>query len=356
MKSLGGGLVRYAGMTWIECPERPDAVGQCTAPGTIEILSGGGVVERFDALPGDTILVQEGATIRPETVVIESGALARGVRADLPHGVEAVVRWCEPVSSTMLDEVTGLSHLVFSPGQEDVEVDLVDDDGRTVVRMDVPRHARPIAVDGDRVHRGSLLATVLRPSPCETIRLGGVEALREFLDLRVYRPLGTATTSPLVGRVERIDKTAISLRTADGRLHRIRRRNGDHSLVVREGEEVRAGDSLESGQRSHHRLLRAWGEERLAAHMIEELEIETARRGLPIPRTAWTLVVRSMLAWRRILQPGDTGLRRHQVVSRRVFERLQREISDRGGTPATAAPALRGLRAMALERVRGRQR
>ena len=62
MKSLGGGRVRYAGITWIECPERPDVVGQCTAPGTIEVLSEGSVVERFDALPGDILLSFRGGT------------------------------------------------------------------------------------------------------------------------------------------------------------------------------------------------------------------------------------------------------------------------------------------------------
>lgn len=353
MKSLAGGIVRYADVAWIECPERPDVVGQCTARGVVEVLSEGSVIERFDASPGDMLLVADGAAIRPGTVVIDGSAFGRAVRADVPRGVEAVVRWGEPMSST-LDEVTGLSRHAFSPGEGDVRLDLVDGEGRAIATTKVPRRARPIVADGDRVRRGSVLATIVTPYLQPTIRFAGIEALRELLDLRVHRPLGTATTSPFDGRVERIEPTAFLLRAADGRLRCVRRRKRDHALLVREGAEVRAGDSLESGQRSHAQLLRAWGEERLAAHMMEELEIETARRSLAIPRTSWALVVRAMLGWRRILQPGDSGLRRHRVVSRATFDRLQREIAARGGVPATAAPAIRGLRAMAAERARWR--
>lgn len=356
MRSLGGGCVRYAGVRWIVCPERPEVVGQCTAHGTIELLSEGNVIERFAALPGDILLVAEGATILAETTVLESGAVARGVRADLPDGVEAQVRWCEPVSAMVVDEVTGLSRFAFSPGQGSVKVDLVDAEGRTLGTTDVPRHARPVAVDGERVRRGTLLATLFGPLRRENVRLGGIDALRDFLDLRVYRALGIATTAPFDGSVEGVEPTVIRLRSSDGTLRRIRRRRPDHALLVREGEEVRAGDALEDGQRSHPRLLRAWGEERLAAHLIEELELESARRSLGVPRTSWTLVVRAMLAWRRVVVPGDSGLRRHQVLARATFDRLQREIAARGGIPAVAVPAIRGLHAMARDRVRRRER
>ncbi len=86
--------------------------------------------------------------------------------------------------------------------------------------------------------------------------------------------------------------------------------------------------------------------------MLEELELETARRGLAVPRGYWALVVRAMLAWRRVLRPGGTGLRRHQVLSLRAFAEAQRETAARGGAVATAVPILRGVAAMAREELR----
>lgn len=98
------------------------------------------------------------------------------------------------------------------------------------------------------------------------------------------------------------------------------------------------------GERSHHALLHAWGEARLADHMVGELELEAARRGLAVPRVYWALAVRAMLGWRRIRDRGDTALRTGKIVSRDELEHAQRGVRAHGGRIATAVTVLRGLR------------
>lgn len=189
-----------------------------------------------------------------------------------------------------------------------------------------------------------LFATTAREHWSDERSLDGIDAMRRFLDAKTPHP-GVALSAPCAATVEAVEADALRLRAADGAVVRVRR--GRERVSVRVGDVVHAGEPLTYGDRSHHRLLRVWGEDRLAEHMIHELEVECALRGVDVPRAYWALVVRAMLAWRRVVRPGDTGLRRNHVLSRDDFERAQRETLARGGAPAAAVTVLRGVGAIA---------
>lgn len=350
MRTIGGGTVRHVGLAWIECPDEPGIVGECTKGGVVEVLWNGMPMETFDVRPGDQILVPDGATAVAGAWLFRHGGWSRRLRADIPAGVRAVVHWSEPLGGGPVDELTGLSRARFGEGEGDVGLALVLDGGLT--KVSVPRDATPVVQEGEVVVRGQTLARLSFPRSRE--QLSGVSALRDFLDARVDPRRHTRALAPCDGRVEEIERKHVVIRAADG-TRCVVRRGRSPTLLVREGAEVRAGDALDAGERDHHALLRIWGEARLAEHLVEELEVEMARRSLAVPRAYVALVVRSMLAWRRVVRPGDTGLRRHRVVSRRDFEAAQRETAARGGAPAVAVPALRGVAWMArriLDRAR----
>ncbi|WP_394835598.1 hypothetical protein LVJ94_01545 [Pendulispora rubella] len=259
--------------------------------------------------------------------------------------VDGIAHWSEEFVGAA-DEVTGLPCAGFGPGDDDVRLELLDDSGEVVFAVNVPRDARPAVENGAFVERGAaLLVTVSLP---EGELVGGAQYLRRFLSA-CPRPDLVAKLAPCDAIVEAIEPTRVRLRALDGRLRSVRRPRAGH-LCVAVGDRVRAGDTVVDGSRSHQALLAFWGEARLAAHMIAELENEAALQGIAIPRVHWSLAIRAMLAWRRILHAGDTGWRRHEMVSRDTFERVQRETVLRGGKPATAVPALRGFAAMARQR------
>jgi hypothetical protein len=95
VRSIGGGTVRYRGITWLAHRDLPIVVGDSTSVGTVEILWDGRVVESFDVQPSDSLLVADGTSVPPGTYVIERPEWIRYVRADLPPGTEATVRWSE---------------------------------------------------------------------------------------------------------------------------------------------------------------------------------------------------------------------------------------------------------------------
>ncbi len=329
------------------CPERDDALGECTGLGRIELRQGASVLVRIETRSGDYLLVADGGTHPVSEPMTFRDAWEASVRADLPPTTTAEVRFGESIHAT-LDEVTGLTRDAFGAGEGDVCIDLIGPTGETVKRTFVPRNARPRVAQGTTVRRGDLLASF--STWTDDVAIGGIEALRDFLDARIcFR--GKATIAPCDATVERVDKDRFVLRTKSDTVLLVRRRPRS-SLRVRDGDSVRAGDALDDGQRSHHDLLRVWGVQRLARHMIDELELETARRGLAIPRVHWTLVVRALLAFRRVTAPGDTGLRRHRVLSPAALNAIQHATKERGGGPAVAVPVLRTLAGLAREKRR----
>jgi hypothetical protein len=175
------------------------------------------------------------------------------------------------------------------------------------------------------------------------------ESLCAFLDARRLTREPWALIAPCDATLEAEDPHSVTLATRDGRRLKLRRPYWRQYLVpvdARVGEPLRAGDRITRGERSHHALLHAIGEDALVDHMLGELELFL---GATVPRAYWSLVLRAMLAWHRIDDPGDTALTHGSVIAGEALEPVQRATRDRGGAPATTTPVLRGIGSIARE-------
>jgi hypothetical protein len=231
------------------------------------------------------------------------------LRAAIPEQIDALAQWSEPLVETV-DEITGLTRHGFGSGDGPVRLELRGRDGGRLAAYVIARSAHPEVASGSIVVRGQRLATIVRPD--RSIRAGS-DTLRALLDARPTCDRTLALVAPCDGIVEALDTTGptmIAVRARDGRLLRLRV-HGRRHVDVKVGDPVRAGEALTDGERSHHALLNAWGEERFAEHLLDELEQIC---GPAVPRVYWELAVRAML----------------------------------GGPPA-ARPVLRGFGAMARE-------
>ncbi len=338
-------FVRYVGVRWLPSPERDDAVGECMAQrGKLELWRDGNLVDTIEVGRGDYLLVADGAVSKLGAALVERARWQASVRADVPASGSAIVAFGE-AAVLRLDEVTGLERSAFGPGEGDVPVELIGSEDVVVSRVFVPRAARLEVADGATVRRGEVLA-VFFPTRSR-VAIGDLGSLRDFLNGRVCFG-SAAAVAPRDGVVGEVSPNAFVLRDAKGKIWKLRRRPKSQ-VIVGTGDVVSAGDPLEEGQRSHHRLLHAWGPTRLATHMVDELDTEFTRRGLRVPRVYFALLVRTMLAHRRVLTPGDTGLRRHQIVHEATLERVQRATEANAGKSASFVPVFRGLAALARE-------
>lgn len=353
MRAHTKSTVRFLDLEWLPCPERDDVVGQCVRGGRVALIPEGAYEHAHDGVvhvvvqSGDYLLVADGSSHDGERPLLEPRGWQRTIRVSLPAGAYGRVHFGEP-AATRLDEVTGLTRASFGPGEDDVRVDVRGPDDQVITSAFVPRGASLSVEAGAEVRRGDLLARFASFGP--TVAFGGIDALRAFLDARVCFG-SSAAIAPCDAIVEEVARTHFALKAKDGAFVQVRRRPRTHA-TVREGDLVESGDALEDGPRSHARLLRVWGPQRLAHHIHGELVVESRARNLAIPNQYWSLVVRAMLDWVRVTVPGDTHLRRHRVISRVAYELARREALAQGLAPPAGVPALRGLASMARAKLR----
>ena len=346
MKTIGGGTVVYAGIELApDSASEGGVVGECARGGSIDIVVNGAVCESFRVPAGNELLVADGEVVESGRRLVRH-TWGRTIRAPLTSGHQARVTFCDPRDiAVRVDDVTGLERRVVEPfdGGDSAKVVLRDDTGRALGQVDLVRGATLVVSEGAMVTAGTILARVF----LERMRdewADGQKALRRVLHGRT--PSGcVSASSPCDGIVVAATGRVIEVRRGDGEVLRVRVRW--NTSAVRVGDRVRAGDSFEGADRSHHRLLRAWGAQRLAEHVLDELDLTAYYRRTNTPPAYWSLAVRAMLRWRRVIDPGDTGLARNQVVSLETLASAQQAVTAHQGAPARTVPVLRGFHAMA---------
>jgi hypothetical protein len=287
MQTIAGGIVKYVDVQLLPCPEAPHHVGQVVAPARLDMLWHGRVVERIALRAGDELIVADGAHVAPDTEVIACAPYRRAIRAAIPNGVAATVRWSvAPID--VIDPITDLPALRLPAGR-DVQLALVVD-GAPIAAATL-HDIQPFVRDGAVVRRGDRLAwTWASRDPREL--WAGLATVRALLDARRLPRANPAVIAPCAATVIAIDRAWIDLRTDDDRALRIRLPRRARALVE-VGERVSAGDPLTYGERNHRALLHAWGAHRLGDHLLDELAMVLGDAA--VPRAYLALAVRAML-------------------------------------------------------------
>lgn len=292
MKTIGGGIVKYVDVQLLPCPENATRLGQVVGSARLDLLWRGRVVESFALRPGDELMVADGDEVAPQTELVARDDFRRVLRAEIPEGIAAVVRWSGPRIGT-LDEVSGMTGIGFAPGSRPIVLELLLD-GASIATATM-RGAIPIAPQGAVVRRGDPLASISKDQRIRGLDTG-IETVRALVDARRLDSQPTALVAPCDAMVIDIGPRWIALRTTDDRMLRLRLPPRTY-VVVAIGDAVVAGEAMTDGERNHHALLHAWGEHRLGEHIIAEL---TLLFGDKVPRAYCSLALRAMLQGGRL--------------------------------------------------------
>ncbi|MBC7288124.1 MAG: hypothetical protein H5T86_08805, partial [Armatimonadetes bacterium] len=120
-------------------------------------------------------------------------------------------------------------------------------------------------------------------------------------------------------------------------------------LLVREGQEVRAGDPLTSGPRDPHEILEKHGIQEAQDYILREIQrVYRHSHDITINDKHIEVIIRQMFRRRRIIERGDTQFLPGEIVDRFVFEEENRKVEEKGGRPAVAEPVLMGISMAAL--------
>ncbi len=115
------------------------------------------------------------------------------------------------------------------------------------------------------------------------------------------------------------------------------------SLLVKNGDTVKAGDQLTEGTLNPQDILQVMGMEALQRYLVDEVQKVYRSQGVNIHDKHIEIIVGQMLRRVCIDSPGDTKILPGELIDHFDYETLNANVLAEGGEPATAYPVLLGI-------------
>ncbi len=164
--------------------------------------------------------------------------------------------------------------------------------------------------------------------------------------LLILRGNGEEVTATHKGSVK-VDKNSVTLvfEAAAVAEHEIPM---GYRLLVKDGQEVEAGDSLTEGQLDLQELFRLKGHDAVMRYLLKEVLSIYASQGQKLNAKHIEIIVRQMFSRVYVKESGDTDLLPGQVVDRSRAEEEMERIADTKAQPAETTPLFMGITKVAL--------
>jgi len=145
-----------------------------------------------------------------------------------------------------------------------------------------------------------------------------------------------------VGGVVELQKNGLSITWADveEREHLI---TASSVILVKDKDEVKAGDALIAGPLNPHDILRIKGKEEVELYLVDEVQKVYRSQGVTIHNKHIEVVVRQMLRRVQVDSAGDADYIPGQSIDLFEFQTKNFQVLAEGGEPATAKPVLLGV-------------
>ncbi len=346
--SKSDGYIRYDGITTIK-----DKSGQLIAMNRSGILvivdEKGREKERYPVVYGAKVLIEEGAPVKQNQVVLEWDPFAFSILSEVT-GVVHFKDMIDGVTMTeQVDEITGMSQYVVIDSTDDKKIPtiIIRPEGGTKAderRYLMPTHAHMLVGDGAEVHAGDVIAKLPRATTKTKDITGGLPRVVELFEAR--KPHDPAIIAEITGAIHFGELTKgyrkISITGDDGTVKEYQIPRGVH-INFQEGERVKAGEPLMDGPRNPHDILAVLGETELQKYLVNEVQEVYRLQGVNINDKHLEVIVRQMLRWVKIDDIGDTDFLPEEVVDRFKFKEENTRAIESGGRPSRGNPVLLGI-------------
>jgi len=340
------GRVRYQNLKTVDGREgRPVAINR---NGAIVIQDREGRErERYNVVYGATLAVRDGDVVEPGQKLAEWDPYNFVILTDLAGSIrfkdiESGVTMREEV-----EEVSGLARQVIIQSQNEKkhpQLLIQDQDGTTLRKILLPVHATLMVQDGAPVIQGDVMAKIPRATTKTKDITGGLPRVVDLFEARHPKePAIMAEVDGVVHYGEIIKGSRkIMVRTEDGEEREYSISKGLH-VTIQEGEHVRAGDAFTDGPKDPHKILEILGERELQEYLLDGIQEVYRLQGVTIHDKHIEVIVRQMMRWIKIEDPGDTEFIVDEQVDRFRFVEENERVLGEGGAPARGRPLLLGI-------------
>jgi DNA-directed RNA polymerase subunit beta' len=306
--------------------------------------------ERHSVVYGAKIKFADGAPVKLGDVVVEWDPYTFSILTEVPGTVQFKDLEAGSSLHEEVDEVTGLSRWVVTEAQDEKhQPQLIirpgaDAPAKSTRKYLMPSRAHLMVQEGDEVSAGDVLAKIPRETTKTKDITGGLPRVQELFEAR--RPHEPAVITEIDGTVKYGDITKtqrkINVVPDIGEAKEYLLPRGVH-VSVQEGERVKAGEPLMDGPRNPHDILAVLGEKELQKYLVDEIQEVYRLQGVNINDKHIEVIVRQMMRWVKVEDPGDTEFLLEEQVDKFKFREENDRAVARDGKPATGRPLLLGI-------------
>jgi DNA-directed RNA polymerase subunit beta' len=303
--------------------------------------------ERYNVVYGAVLDVADGESVTAGQALAEWDPYNFAILTDLAgtiqfHDIEVGVTMKEEV-----EEVSGLSRQVIVQSQDEKkhpQLLVQDSAGKTQRKILLPVHATLMLQSGAAVKQGDILAKIPRATTKTKDITGGLPRVVDLFEARHPKdPAVMAEVDGVVHYGEIIKGSRkVIVKTEDGEEREYSIPKGLH-VTVQEGEAVRAGDAFTDGPKDPHKILEILGERALQKYLLDGVQEVYRLQGVNIHDKHIEVVIRQMMRWIKVEDPGDTEFIIEEQIDRFRFVRENERVLAEGGAPARGRPLLLGI-------------
>ncbi len=349
--SRHAGIVRYHNLKVVQNQEKQNV----TISRTGEIIiddDKGREIDRCSVPLGSVVFVPDGGKVKQGGKLCEWDPHMTPIIAE----GKGIIKFQDIIEGKTMaverDEQTGHARktIVEHKGDLQPQIQIVDAAGEMVTWHPIPEKAFIEVEEGQKISAGTILARTPREVGRTQDITGGLPRVTEIFEAR--KPKDPAVMSEIEGVVEigerRRGKQTIIVRGEQDMEREHLVPQGKHPRVHR-GDYVRAGEQIVDGPLVLQDILRINGDEELQQYMLREVQNVYLSQNVRIDDKHIEVIISQMMRKVNIETMGDTELLPGTIIDRLRFRRINQEVVEKGGQPATASPVLMGITKAALQ-------
>ena len=220
---------------------------------------------------------------------------------------------------------TGFIERVIIEGKRGAKnplIDIVDENGETLVSYDLPVDAHVVVDEGDAINAGDQLVRIPRNVSGGGDITGGLPRVQELFEAR--NSIDPAIVSEIDGIVHLEKKlkrgnreVVVTAKTGEEKRYLI---PTSKQILAQENDFVKAGQPLSEGVITPNSILAIMGPMKVQEYIVNEAQSVYRQQGVVINDKHFEVIVRQMMRKVEIVEPGDTRFLQGELVNKLTFQ------------------------------------